>query len=134
MKLKLTFTGKCGLGYPKYKDEAGHVYVDVDFSDDPRKPTGLHTVMGDFYEPAHPVKCDEIEVEGWTEQDQIQKNFKHEYMMLSSLQMRVQYKIENGIAVGAAIISDMRRYYDMLPVKPEWCTKENIDNYEQNKL
>ena len=30
------------------------------------------------------------------------------------------------------IIKEMRHYYALLPVKPEWCTKEDIDNYERN--
>lgn len=114
----------------KYKDKNGRILVDVGNSKDPRHPTGLHTVSPDLGEPDTPVHFDNIEVTGWTDADQLQKDHEFEYMMLSSLKA----KIGNYKAFGytkESIIAKMRHYYDLLPVKPEWCTKEDIDRYEQ---
>lgn len=52
--------------------------------------------------------------------------------MLSSLQMKASDPKAWGYTP-QGIIEKMRHYYDLLPVKPEWCTKEDIDNLE-NKI
>ena len=130
---KLKYLGVDDWGNNKYKDKNGRMYVDVANSKDPRFPVNLHTVTRDWGEPCKPVHFDNIKVTGWTDEDQAQKVFQFEYMMLSSLQMKISsYKSWGYTKEG--IIKEMRHYYALLPVKPEWCTKEDIDNYEKNIL
>lgn len=133
----LEYVGEDYFGKPKYKDSDGNVYVDVDLSQDPRNPGGLHYVTPDFQEPDNPVDF-EFEVIGWTDEDQLQRNFRHEYMMLSSLKMKsMDYLYDVVVAEKRwgyrpkELIDKMREYYGKLPVKPEWCTKEFIDNIEK---
>lgn len=114
----------------KYKDKNGRILVDIGNSKDPRHPTDLHTVSPDLGEPDTPVHFDNIEVTGWTDADQLQKDHEFEYMMLSSLQAKISDYKAFGYTK-ESIIAKMRHYYNLLPVKPEWCTKEDIDRYEQ---
>ena len=62
------------------------------------------------------------------------------YQMLSRLQQDIEYYLGNGgycannlwAGEESEQINEMRRLYDSLPenAKPEWLTKEDIDNYE----
>ena len=70
-----------------------------------------------------------------------QAQFKNEYMLLDRLRIDCEYYIQNQ-KLGANAkclwaldekkqIEKMRELYDLLPVKPEWLTKEQIDEYEK---
>lgn len=68
---------------------------------------------------------------------------KFNYMLLNRLQADCEYYINNYAELGAnrakalwageeqAHIDKMRELYDLLPVKPEWCTREQINHYAQ---
>ena len=136
----LRYIGENLWGQSKYRDEAGNVYVDVDLSSDPRKPSGLCEVTSDYEEANTPV-CFEFEVTGWTDEDQLQRNFRYEYMMLSALKLRSSdYLNDAAIAERrwgykpCELIREMKKYYNILPVKPEWCTKEYIEYLEKQLM
>ena len=68
-----------------------------------------------------------------------QAQFKNEYMLLDRLSEDCKYYINYKHAGASARclwakdeqsqIDKMRELYDLLPVKPEWLTKEQIDYY-----
>lgn len=66
-----------------------------------------------------------------------ESDFKHYYMLLSRLEQDCKYYLGHGNRFPKhlwaqdeqAQIDKMRELYDMLPVKPEWITPEDIDNY-----
>lgn len=68
-----------------------------------------------------------------------QKKFKNEYMMLSRLMMDNDYYLgfgnKNASRLWAGSVDDqiaeMKRLYEILPVKPEWISMEDILRYEQ---
>lgn len=66
------------------------------------------------------------------------KDYKFEYMLLSRLQQDCKYYLNFGgrdakhcLWAGdeQKQIDKMRELYDLLPEKPEWLTREQIDNY-----
>ena len=67
---------------------------------------------------------------------------KSNYMMLSRLKSDCDYYLGNGnrnprnLWAGdeAKQIAKMREYYDKVPEKPEWLTKEDIDDYEDKMI
>lgn len=132
MKKVLKYVGVDDWHNNRYEDEDGRVYVDLSASSDPRKPGDLHTVTPDYEEPDRPVHFGEIEVTGWTDLDQLQRNFRHEYMMLSALKMKSYDPVSFGYTP-QEIADEMLRYYDMLPVKPVWCSREYIESVRTNK-
>lgn len=62
---------------------------------------------------------------------------KHNYMLLSRLQMDCEYYLGHGGRYAGSLwakderahIAKMRELYEAVPVKPEWLTKELIDIY-----
>lgn len=63
---------------------------------------------------------------------------KHSYMLLSRLQQDCEYYLHFGNRDAKHClwagneqeqINKMRELYDSLPEKPEWLTREQIDNY-----
>lgn len=132
MKKVLKYIGVDDWHNAKYEDENGRIFVDISQPTDPREPKDLHTVSSNYGEPETPVKFDDIEVTGWSDEDQLQKDHEFEYLMLSSLQIKASDPKAWGYTP-QGIIEKMRHYYYLLPVKPEWCTKEDIDNLE-NKI
>ena len=123
----LKYVGVDDWGNNKYKDKNGRIYVDVANSKDPRFPANLHTVTRDWGEPCKPVHFDNIKVTGWTDEDQAQKVFQFEYMMLSALQMKISsYKSWGYTKEG--IIKDLHSREEYLPpsVKKRNKRKESI--------
>lgn len=66
------------------------------------------------------------------------RDYTFEYMMLSRLQCDCDYYLRYGGRDAnhrlwdhgeQRQINEMRRLYDLLPVKPEWLTREQIDEY-----
>ena len=66
------------------------------------------------------------------------KDYRNEYMLLSRLQSDCDYYLGYGNRNAKhalwtkdeqAQIDKMRELYDLLPIKPEWLTKEQIDEY-----
>ena len=67
-----------------------------------------------------------------------QKDFRFEYMLLDRLRCDCEYYLNYGnrnaqhslwAQDGQKQIDKMRELYDLLPVKPEWLTREQIDEY-----
>ena len=60
------------------------------------------------------------------------------YMLLSRLQMDCEYYLGNGAGCDRQLwagnpadqIKEMYRLYDLVPIKPEWLTLEEIQSYE----
>lgn len=147
MRKKLHYIGEDYWSRPTYKDETGQIFVDVDMTNDPRWPISLHTVTPNFGEPDCPVHFDFV-VEGWTDSQQEQRNFKFDYMMLGKLKFLAQdyLRVKNEGGAHAAnlylersygrkdamsIIEDMRKYFAVLPKEPEWCKEEDIKLFEK---
>lgn len=67
---------------------------------------------------------------------------RHEYMLLSRLKVDCEYYLDAGgrsekhLWAGNVTdqIAKMRELYDLLPEKPVWLTKEDIDSYEQRMI
>lgn len=143
----MTYIGENAWHQAKYKDEEGRIYVDVDMAEDPRKPLSLHTVTQDYGEPDLPANFDEVEVVGWSDEKQMQKKFRFHYMRLSSLQMKANDFIssynESGIDEARASLNrhwhktpellskEMHEEFNMLPVKPDWCTSEYLERFDK---
>lgn len=59
------------------------------------------------------------------------------YMLLNRLQMDCEYYLGHGGDANHSLwahdeqkqIDKMRELYDLLPIKPEWLTREQIDEY-----
>lgn len=68
----------------------------------------------------------------------ISSRYRHEYMMLDRLRCDCEYYLHHGGGNPKGLwaqderkqISEMRRLYDILPVKPEWLHQGDIDKYE----
>lgn len=68
----------------------------------------------------------------------IPSRYRHEYMMLDRLRCDCEYYLHNGGRNPKCLwaqdereqIAEMRRLYDILPVKPEWLHPGDIDKYE----
>lgn len=66
-----------------------------------------------------------------------QKDFRFEYMLLGRLRCDCEYYLGYGGKCakqlwahdGQKQIDKMRELYDLLPIKPEWLTREQIDEY-----
>lgn len=54
------------------------------------------------------------------------RDYKFEYMLLNRLQHDCNYYLGHD---EQKQIDKMRELYDLLPVKPEWLTREQIDEY-----
>lgn len=68
-------------------------------------------------------------------------DFKSEYMLLDRLAEDCKYYINFKSTARCLWAKDeqsqidkMRELYDLLPVKPEWLTKEQIDEYEKKMI
>lgn len=66
------------------------------------------------------------------------RDYKFEYMLLNRLQCDCNYYLGHGGRNAQHClwahdeqkqIDKMRELYDLLPVKPEWLTREQIDEY-----
>lgn len=65
------------------------------------------------------------------------EDYRFEYMLLSRLQMDCNYYLGHGGRCAKQLwaqdeqkqIDKMRELYDLLPVKPEWLTRKQIDEY-----
>lgn len=69
-------------------------------------------------------------------------DFETEYMLLDRLRSDCDYYLGYGSRSPAVLwagdvkdqIAKMRELYALLPVKPEWLTEADIDNYERDML
>lgn len=65
------------------------------------------------------------------------KDFRFEYMLLDRLRCDCEYYLGYGGKCAKQLwahdeqkqIDKMRELYDLLPIKPEWLTREQIDEY-----
>ena len=84
---------------------------------------------------AHLIKADEF----FTQQEKTVLEHNQEYQLLDRLRSDCEYflgagnRAEKHLWTGSvrAQISKMRELYDTLPEKPEWLTKETIDDYAE---
>lgn len=100
---------------------------------------------------SNPVKCTECggkwdgefeSSDGPVCSDCQQKFFEFEYMMLSRLKMDCKYYLGNGNRYNGHLwadtpsehIGEMKRLYNILPVKPEWLTMEQIEEFEKEMV
>lgn len=143
--LELTKVGEHHMDGGLYKDKNGKYYVDChcEIEDDgvsevyrlsPDEPDG---------EPEYPIRCHIKILNPPTESEKKQKLFKFEYMMLSRLNDTAdayfnhpgdcRYQNENFAGNMKENIEEMKRLWQKIPsdIKPEWCTWEQILEYEK---
>lgn len=141
--IELKRIGKDSWDRPTYKDENGNYYKDVDLSPLGVTPKVLHisSPCNDIDgEPDFPV-TNFVILNPPTENDIKQEKYKHQYMMLSRLQMDCNYYFGNGNRFDGHLwagniyeeIEEMKRLWSEIPedIKPEWCTMGDILEYEK---
>lgn len=140
--LRLKRVGKNYWGHIAYIDEeSGKFYLDIEDGrlDNPQLYTCSPSDDIDG-EPNYPLKAKYEILNPITENERLQDKFKHEYMMLSRLQGDCmgylsegdwRYRQPSRIWAGdeQKQIDEMRRLWDILPIKPEWLTIEQINEY-----
>lgn len=81
------------------------------------------------------AECIEIQI---SHSGDAARDYKFEYMLLNRLQCDCNYYLGHGGRNAQHClwahdeqkqIDKMRELYDLLPVKPEWLTREQIDEY-----
>ena len=91
-------------------------------------------------EPNFPITTKYEIVNPITKEEKLQEKFRHEYMMLSRLKEDCIGYLTDGDWRYHQVsriwanderehIDEMRRLWNMLPVKPEWLTMEQINEY-----
>lgn len=140
--LRLKRVGKNYWGHIVYKDEEnGKLYLDIEDGrlDNPYLYTcsPYDDIDG---EPGYPLKAKYEIINPITEDERLQDKFKYDYMMLSRLQGDCigylsegdwRYHQPSRIWSGneQRQIDEMRRLWNLLPIKPEWLTMEQINEY-----
>lgn len=74
--------------------------------------------------------------------ENLESNYKFEYMMLGRLQMDCKYYLGCGGRYAGHLwvkdeekqIKEMRRIYKMLPVKPKWLKLKKINKYSKKMI
>lgn len=138
-KLTLTYLGKDDWNRKVFEDEKGHIYKDVNCSDDVSGM--LLCTATDFEgEPAYPIKKDiEIEFIGLENLPTEEERFN--YMMLDRLKTDCEYYLGYGNKNPKHLwaedevkhIAEMKRIWNWFSddKKPEWLTMEQILEYEK---
>ena len=152
--LTLTRVGEHFMDGGLYKDENGNYYVDCHHEP---KDNGTSTVYilspsnSPDGEPNHAINCHIKILNPLTESEKKQKLFQFEYMMLSRLnddarayfghgnededKWDCRYHNEHNIWGRniTDLVAEMKRLWQKIPsdIKPEWCTQEQILEYER---
>lgn len=140
--LTLKRIGKNYWGHIVYKDEeSGKCYLDIESSrfNNPQLYTCFPSDDMDG-EPGYPLKAKYEIINPITEDERLQDRFRHEYMMLSRLKGDCigyltegdwRYNQPSRIWAGDVQkhIDKMRQLWNILPIKPEWLTMEQINEY-----
>lgn len=145
--LRLKRIGKNYWGHIAYKDEeSGKFYLDIESGrfDNPQLYTCAPS--GDMDgEPDCPLKLQYEIINPVTEDERLQEKFTFEYSMLSRLQGDCIGYLSEGdwryhqlsrIWAGdiQKHIDKMRSLWNALPIKPEWLTMEQINEYETRMI
>lgn len=140
--LRLKRVGKNYWGHIAYKnEESGQFYLDIE-NGRFEVPVLYSCSPSDDMdgEPNFPLKAKYIIINPITEEERLQEKFRYEYMMLSRLQGDCKgyltegdwrYRQPSSIWAKSkqGLIDEMRRLWNILPVKPEWLTMEQINEY-----
>ena len=140
--LRLQRLGRNYWGNIAYEDkESGKIYFDIEdgHSDNPQLYTSYPSDDIDG-EPNFPITTKYEIVNPVTKEEKLQEKFRHEYMMLSRLKEDCIGYLTDGDWRYHQVsriwanderehIDEMRRLWNMLPVKPEWLTMEQINEY-----
>ena len=145
--LRLKRIGKNYWGHIAYKDEeSGKFYLDIESGrfDNPQLYTCSPSDDMDG-EPDCPLKTKYEIINPVTEDEKLQEKFTFEYSMLSRLQGDCigylsegdwRYHQPSRIWAGdiQKHIDKMRSLWNALPIKPEWLTMEQINEYETRMI
>lgn len=125
-----------------YRDENGMYYVDQYQSPLPDSPSVVYRLsppMEPDGEPDFPVTCNIEVLNPFTEREKRERWFRKDYMMLSRMQTDCKYY--NSAAhynhahcqTAKSMIESMKEIWQKFPedLKPEWCTWEQILEYEK---
>lgn len=140
--LTLKRIGKNYWGHIVYKDEeSGKFYLDIQSGHFNNPQLYTCSPPDDIDgEPDYPIKAKYEIINPITEDERLQDRFRHEYMMLSRLQGDCigfltegdwRYHQPSRIWAGDVQkhIDKMRQLWNILPIKPEWLTMEQINEY-----
>jgi hypothetical protein len=83
-----------------------------------------------------------MKILSYTKFNESEDSTRYTYMMLSRLQQDCDYFLGHGNGAEKHLwagsvegqISEMRKLWNELEIKPEWISKENIDEYEKKML
>lgn len=72
----------------------------------------------------------------------MENNHRYNYMILDRLKMDCEYFLGHGNRSHKRLwalnptdqIKEMKRLYELVPVKPKWLTKEQIEKYEKEMV
>ena len=126
-----------------YRDEKGRYYVDQCMSPVPDTPSVVYRLsppMEPDGEPDFPVTCKIEVLNPFTEKEKRERWFRQDYMMLSRMQTDCNYykSKEHFNRAHASTweqhIEEMKKLWKKFPedLKPEWCTWEQILEYEKS--
>lgn len=140
--LRLKRVGKNYWGHIAYKDkESGKYYLDIDNGRFGNPQLYTCSPSDDIDgEPGYPLKAKYEIINLITADERLQDTFQHEYMLLSRLQSDcIGYLSEGDCRYHQTSrlwakderkqIDEMRRLWNILPIKPEWLTMEQIEEY-----
>ena len=125
-----------------YKDEDGLYYVDQYQEPVPDTPSVVYKLSPATEpdgEPCWPITCNIEILNPFTEKEKRMRWFRQDYMMLSRMQLDCKYyKSKQHFNTAHAStweqhIEAMKKLWKKFPedLKPEWCTWEQILEYEK---
>lgn len=125
-----------------YKDEDGLYYVDQYQEPVPDTPSVVYKLSPATEpdgEPCWPITCNIEILNPFTEKEKRMRWFRQDYMMLSRMQLDCKYyKSKKHFNTAHAStweqhIEAMKKLWKKFPedLKPEWCTWEQILEYEK---
>lgn len=125
-----------------YKDENGLYYVDQFQEPVPDTPSVVYKLCPPTEpdgEPGWPITCNIEILNPFTEKEKRMRWFRHDYMMLSRMQADCKYYTSERHFNNAHAqtweqhIEAMKELWKKFPedLKPEWCTWEQILDYEK---
>ena len=152
--LKLQRVGRNYYGHIAYKDEDGKYYLDIDMVHSKFPETLYHCSPSDDMdgEPGFPLKAKFEITNPLTDKELRMQNFRFECSMLSRLKDECEAFIDRtgneeedkwdcryrnvrniwGTSIESHI-DEMKSLWNKIPkdIKPEWCSWEDIQRYEQ---
>jgi len=121
-------------------EESGRYFVNIDGTDNPEVLYGCMPQDDPDGEPGWPITDFKI-LNPPTDMEKREKQFRGEYLLLSRLQMDCKYFLGSGNRNEKTLwagnvseqIAKMKELWNIFPedLKPEWCTWEQILDYEK---